>query len=81
MLGVAAFAVLMMMRDRPSDVGLRPFGDDGTQPLPAPPPSNAPIMAAALGTLRDAAKTRVFWILFLHFSSAAPAPTAWSRCI
>src|SRR6202161_1648634 len=46
MLGVAAFAVLMLMRDRPGDVGLRPFGDDGTQPLPAPPPSNAPILAA-----------------------------------
>src|SRR6202453_5242580 len=67
MLGVAAFAVLMLMRDRPGDVGLRPFGDDGTQPLPAPPPSNAPIMAAALGALRDAAKSRVFWILFFTF--------------
>src|SRR6202167_6758766 len=56
MLGVAAFAVLLVMRDRPSDLGLRPFGDEGTQPLPAPPPGNAPIMAAALGTLREAAK-------------------------
>src|SRR6476620_9525863 len=54
MLGVAAFAVLMVMRDRPSDVGLRPFGDEGTEPLPAPPPNTTPIMAAALGTLRDA---------------------------
>jgi MFS family permease len=67
MLGVAAFAVLMVMRDRPSDVGLRPFGDDGTQPLPLPAPNNAPILAAALGTLRDAAKTRTFWILFATF--------------
>jgi MFS family permease len=67
MLGVAAFAVLMVMRDRPSDVGLRPFGDQGTEPLPAPPPNNAPIMTAALGTLRDAARTRVFWILFATF--------------
>src|SRR3982751_6469855 len=64
MLGVAAFAVLMIMRDRPSDLGLRPFGDEGTEPLPAPPPNTTPIMAAALGTLREAAKTRVFWILF-----------------
>jgi len=46
---------------------LRPFGDDGKQPLPAPAPSNAPIVAAALGTLRDASKTRVFWILFATF--------------
>jgi MFS family permease len=67
MLGVAAFAVLMVMRDRPGDVGLRPFGDDGKAPLPAPAPNNAPIMAAALGTLRDASKTRVFWILFATF--------------
>ena len=67
MLGIAAFAVLMLMRDRPSDVGLRPFGDQGTEPLAAPPPSNAPIMAAALGTLRDASQTRVFWILFATF--------------
>src|SRR6201991_4682265 len=67
MLGVAAFAVLMVMRDRPSDVGLRPFGDKGTQPLPLPPPNTAPIMAAALGTLRDASKTRAFWILFGTF--------------
>jgi MFS family permease len=67
MLGIAAFAVLMVMRDRPSDVGLRPFGDDGKLPLPAPAPNNAPIMAAALGTLRDASKTRVFWILFATF--------------
>jgi MFS family permease len=67
MLGVAAFAVLMLMRDRPSDLGLRPFGDEGTEPLPPPAPNTAPIMAAALGTLRDAAKQRVFWILFATF--------------
>src|SRR6266853_2907177 len=67
MLCVAAFAVLMIMRDRPSDLGLRPFGDKGTEPLPAPPPNNAPIVAAALGTLRDASKSQVFWILFGTF--------------
>jgi MFS family permease len=67
MLGVAASAVLLLMRDRPSDLGLRPFGDKGTEPLAPPPPNTAPIMAAALGTLRDAAKQRVFWILFATF--------------
>jgi len=66
-LGVAAFAVLLVMRDRPSDVGLRPFGDDGTAPLPAPPPAHAPILAAALGTLRDSSKSPAFWILFATF--------------
>jgi sugar phosphate permease len=57
MLGVAAFAVLMVMRDRPSDVGLRPFGDEGTEPLPCSGSCSPPS------------------------SSAAPRPTAWSRCI
>jgi sugar phosphate permease len=68
MLCVSAFAVLMLMCDRPSDVGLRPFGDTGTDPLPAPPASTAPIVAAALGTLRDASKSPVFWALFLTFA-------------
>jgi predicted MFS family arabinose efflux permease len=67
MLAVAAFAVAMVMRDRPSDVGLRPFGDEGTQPLPAPAPSTGSITSAAFGALRDAARTRVFWILFATF--------------
>jgi sugar phosphate permease len=67
MLGVSALLVLLMLRDRPSDVGLRPFGDTGTEPLPVPPPNTAPIMASALGTLRDASGTRVFWLLFATF--------------
>lgn len=67
MLGVAALAVLMLMRDRPSDVGQRPYGDEGTEPLPAPPPITAPIAAVALGTLRDCSKSAVFWVLFATF--------------
>jgi MFS family permease len=67
MLCVSAFAVLMLMRDRPGDLGLRPFGDNGKEPLPPPPPNNAPIMAAALGTLRDASRSSAFWILFATF--------------
>jgi sugar phosphate permease len=68
MLGVAAFAVLLLLRDRPSDIGLRPYGDDAGTPIEAPSaPNQAPIMAAALGTLRDASKSSVFWILFATF--------------
>jgi sugar phosphate permease len=66
-LGVSAFAVLMLMRDRPSDLGLRPFGDTSTEPLPAPPANTVPIVNAALGTLRDVSKTPVFWALFATF--------------
>src|SRR6266702_3050986 len=67
MLGVSALAVLLVMRDRPSDLGLRPFGDEGTEPLPAPPVNHGSITAVALGTLRDASKSRAFWILFATF--------------
>jgi sugar phosphate permease len=67
LLAIAAFVVFLVMRDRPSDVGLRPFGDSGSEPVPAPPPNNAPIMAAAIGTLRDVSKTGTFWILFGTF--------------
>jgi sugar phosphate permease len=67
MLGVSALAVALMMRDRPSDVGLRPFGDEGTEPLPVPPVSHAPITAVALGTLRDVSRSGAFWILFATF--------------
>ncbi len=67
MLGVSALAVLLFMRDRPSDVGLRPFGDAGAEPLPAPSTDKRPIWATALGTLRDASKSGVFWILFATF--------------
>src|ERR1700709_177679 len=64
---VAAFAVLMIMRDRPSDLGLRPFGDEGTEPPPAPPPNNAPSIAAALGPLGEACESSVCWVLFVTF--------------
>ncbi|WP_316180500.1 MULTISPECIES: MFS transporter [unclassified Bradyrhizobium] len=67
MLGVSATAVLLLMRDRPSDLGLRPFGDKGTDPIAAPAPVTTPILAAALGTLRDAARAPVFWMLFATF--------------
>ncbi|MBR0827500.1 MFS transporter [Bradyrhizobium manausense] len=67
MLGVSAIVVALAMCDRPSDVGLRPFGDEGSEPLPVPPQSTAPITAVALGTLRDASKSGAFWILFATF--------------
>ncbi|TPQ38659.1 MFS transporter [Bradyrhizobium guangdongense] len=67
MLGVSAVAVALAMRDRPSDVGLRPFGDEGTEPIPVPPVNHGSITAVALGTLRDASKSRAFWILFATF--------------
>jgi MFS family permease len=63
--GCAAVVMLLVMRDRPSDVGLLPYGHEG--PPPAAPPAPASVTAAAFGALRDAARTKAFWILFATF--------------
>jgi sugar phosphate permease len=67
LLGVAALVVLALLRDRPGDVGLRPYGETaGTAPS-APPPAAGSIVAASLGALRDAARVPLFWVLFGTF--------------
>ncbi|WP_341962640.1 MFS transporter [Pseudomonas sp. RC10] len=67
LLAIVAIAVLMFMRDRPSELGLRPYGDISTDPIVEPVQSGESIFSATLTTLRDAARTRVFWILFATF--------------
>jgi MFS family permease len=68
MMGVAALGVALLMRDRPSDVGLAPFGETGgPQPAPPTPTSLWTLATAPLEALREAAKTRVFWVLFATF--------------
>jgi len=62
---VAALAVFALMRDRPSDVGLVAYGDKA--PAPAASASVAQLAVSPFEALRDAAKTRVFWILFGTF--------------
>lgn len=63
--GFAAVVMLLLMRDRPSDVGQLPYGHEG--PPPVVPPAPTSVTAAAFGALRDAAKTRAFWVLFGTF--------------
>lgn len=50
--------VWRLMRDRPSDLGLRPYGQDPASPPVATAPPLAPLAA-----LRHAAGTRAFWVL------------------
>ncbi len=54
--------VLWLLRDSPADIGTTAYGADPDEPVAAPP---APTGAArrALGALRDAARTRTFWLL------------------
>lgn len=67
LMAVAGLSVLLVVRDRPSDLAMRPFGDDGTTPIVPPAPANAPIASAALGALKEASTSRVFWVLFFTF--------------
>jgi sugar phosphate permease len=50
-----------VMRDRPTEKGLRPYGIPDDEPLPAPVAGNP--VHAALSVLRVACRTRTFWIL------------------
>jgi MFS family permease len=50
--------VFALMRDRPSDLGLRPYGQAPDAPSPAPQRPMAPLAALA-----HAFRTRAFWVL------------------
>ena len=65
-LGLATLAMLALMRDRPADVGLEPFGQEAETPAPAAPVPGHGLMTAWYA-LRDASRTGVFWVLFGTF--------------
>ena len=59
---LAGLLVILFMRDRPSDVGLAPYGEPPLAPgriLPPPPPA----IGRAFSVLGEASKSSVFWIL------------------
>ena len=51
----------LLMRERPADLGLAPYGAEGG-PRPALPHAGNPVMVA-LETLRDGLRSRDFWLL------------------
>jgi MFS family permease len=67
MLLFAAIGVLWLMRDRPSDLGIAPFGADVATVQVAAPTSFKGMLASPLIVLKDAAQTRTFWVLFGTF--------------
>lgn len=69
LLGAAALLMWLLMRNRPADLGLLPYGqaDAGETSAPVSTPNAEPILTAALRSLREAARTRTFWILFGTF--------------
>lgn len=61
--------VAIVMRDRPSDVGLAPYGSAEMPELESNTTHSAVRAAAgALLVLRDAARTRAFWLLAITFA-------------
>ena len=57
--------VYFLVPERPASIGLTRYGADGPEPEAAPVSGN--FFTHTLSTLRDAAKTRVFWYLFATF--------------
>jgi sugar phosphate permease len=53
--------VLFLVRERPADVGLRPYGAEDGAPVAAPPAGNP--AAIAVRTLAEASRHRTFWLL------------------
>lgn len=56
--------VLLMMRDRPSDAGVLPYGGTEADVLA---PNRSGVAAMAVRALLDAARVRTFWLLFFGF--------------
>ena len=61
-----AVAVFLLMRNRPSDVGLAPFGAAPGTPTAAPPAMHV-TLATPFKILAEASRSSVFWILAATF--------------
>jgi MFS family permease len=63
-----AFVVAgLFLRDHPADLGLAPYGGKAIVPAPKKGGRLIELLTLPLVTLRDAAKTSVFWVLFATF--------------
>lgn len=60
---VAVVAVVIFIRNRPSDVGLRPFGAAPDAPIGAAAPAQGNIFLAPFEALAVAVRVPMFWIL------------------
>ncbi|KQT70075.1 MFS transporter [Aureimonas sp. Leaf460] len=63
----ALLLVAFVMRDRPSDVGLPPYGEAAVLPHVAVPSSMGALLMSPLIVLKEAAGSNTFWVLFLTF--------------
>lgn len=65
MVGLLALLFVLLSRDRPSDVGLAPYGEDKVLPAPPRPTGNA--FGVSINALRAASTSLVFWVLTFTF--------------
>ncbi len=68
--GALAFAfilVLLLMKDRPSDAGLAPYGERNPVPAPATSGRLGDLLAGPFIALREGSRSRLFWALFATF--------------
>ncbi len=63
-IAIAAVAVALLMVDRPSDLGLAPFGSTNRAP---PPPAAPAAFGAAFHVLGEVSKSPTFWVLASTF--------------
>ncbi len=67
MLALAILAVIVLMRDWPADVGLAPYGSTEPPAKPQRPANIGAMLASPIQALNEAARTRIFWLLFGSF--------------
>jgi sugar phosphate permease len=67
LLAAAAVVALALMRDRPSDLDLPPYGETAVIPPPAAGAGLVLLLLAPLEVLREAARVPLFWVLFGTF--------------
>src|SRR6202050_4410038 len=66
-LAFAGVVALLLMRDRPSDVGLPLYGETAVTPPPAAGVGLVSLLLSPIVVLKEAARTPIFWILFGTF--------------
>ena len=66
-LGVAVAVVLLLMRNSPAEIGLRPFGAKEDAIPTAGPQTLGQLFLTPVTVLRDAVGNRAFWVLFGTF--------------
>ncbi|MDB6145178.1 MAG: Monocarboxylate permease [Pseudomonas sp.] len=64
---LAVVAVIVLMRDRPVDLGLPLYGEQELTPKPHGPDSLFKMLLMPLSVLRDVSTSGTFWILFATF--------------